>query len=148
MADCINTFPRDASVWNKNCFGNVHHKKRRVVARIYGVQKALVAHPNTDLINLEKQLHQELDLLLNQERDIWALKSRINWMIQGDRNTSFFHVSTLARRKRNHIVVVMDDMGNWLTEEREVMKHFRHGFIKLYTTSHESGHWVASLRNQ
>ena len=78
LAECINTFSRDASVWNKTHFGNVHYKKRRVIARIYGVQKALAAHPNTDLINLEKHLHQELDLLPNQERDLWALKSRIN----------------------------------------------------------------------
>ena len=50
----------------------------RVIARIYGVQKFLTAHPNTDLINLEKHLHQELDLLLDQEHNLWALKSRIN----------------------------------------------------------------------
>ena len=78
LAESINTFSRDVSVWNKTHFGNVHHRKRRVIARIYGVQKALAAHPNTDLINLEKHLHQELDLLPDQERDLWALKSRIN----------------------------------------------------------------------
>ncbi|XP_023881791.1 uncharacterized protein LOC111994165 [Quercus suber] len=84
LAECINTFSKDASEWNKTHFGNVHHKKRRVITIIYGVQKALVVHPSTDLINLEKQLHQELDLLLDQERNLWALKSRINWMIQGE----------------------------------------------------------------
>ena len=69
-------------------------------------------------------------------------------MMQGDRNTSFYHVSTLARRKRNHIVVVIDELGNWLTEENEAIEYFRSGFMKLYTTYHESGHQVSSLRNQ
>ena len=69
-------------------------------------------------------------------------------MIQGDRNTSFYHVSTIARRKRNHIAAVLDDLGIWLTEEREVMEHFRRGFIKLYTTSQESGQWVPNVGYQ
>ena len=65
------------------------------------------------------------------------LKSRINWLIQGDRNTSFYHVFALARRKRNHIASVKDERGEWITEEREVMEHFRSGFVSLYTTSLE-----------
>ena len=63
------------------------------------------------------------------------LKSKLNWMIQGDRNTSFYHVSTLARRKRNYIAAVKDDREEWLTKEREVMEYFRKGFNTLYTTT-------------
>ena len=37
-------------------------------------------------------------MVLDQERDLWMLKSRINWMIQGDCNTSFYNVFALARR--------------------------------------------------
>ena len=57
-------------------------------------------------------------------------------------------MSAITRRKRNHIAAVMDDLGNWITEEREVMEFFRSGFVKLYTTSHESGHRVPFLGNQ
>lgn len=78
---------------------------------------------------------------MDQERDLWLLKSRLNWVIQGDRNTAFYHVSTLARRKRNHIAAVKDDRDLWITEEREVMKHFRIGFHTLYTTSQEVVIW-------
>ena len=56
-------------------------------------------------------------------------------MILGDRNTSFYHISALARRKRNFITAIKNEMGVWLTEEREVANHFREGFIKVYTTS-------------
>lgn len=69
-------------------------------------------------------------------------------MIQGDRNTSFYHVSTIARRKRNHIASVKDDMGNWLTEDRQVMEFFRSSFVKLYTTYHLSAPRVASISDQ
>ena len=69
------------------------------------------------------------------------LKSRINWLVQGDRNTSFYHVSALARRKRNHIASVKDNREVWLTDEREVMEHFRSGFVSLYTTSLQETTW-------
>ena len=55
-------------------------------------------------------------------------------MIQRDRNTFFYHISTLARRKRNHIASVKDEREEWLTEESEVIEHFRKGFTALYTT--------------
>lgn len=81
------------------------------MARIYGVQKAISNWPSSSLLNLKNQLQQELEVVLDQKRDFWMLKSRINWMIQEDRNTSFYHVSALARRKRNHIASVKDERG-------------------------------------
>lgn len=79
-------------------------------------------NPNTSLISLENQLHLKLELVLDQEHDLWALKSRVNWMIQGDHNASFYRVSVLAKRKRNHVALIKNDVGDWITEEREVME--------------------------
>ena len=135
LVESIDFFSKEATLWNRNHFGNIHHKKRRVLARIYGVQKALSNYLSSALINLKHQLQLELDSILDQERDLWLLKARINWMIQEDRNTSFYHVFALARRKRNHITSVMDERGVWLTDGREVRDHFRRGFISLYTSS-------------
>ena len=59
----------------------------------------------------------------------------------GDRNTSFYHVSALARRKRNVITAFKNDAEEWLSEEREVANHIRDGFIKIYTTSQEAVTW-------
>ena len=65
-------------------------------------------------------------------------------MIQGDRNTSFYHIFAFARRKRNHIASVKNNEGEWITDEREVMEHFRSGFISLYTTSQSKADWHTS----
>ena len=115
------------------------------MARLYGAQKALANNPRPSLLMLENQLHKDLEVVLDQERDLWMLKSKLNWMIQGDRNTSFFHVSTLARRKRNHIASVKTEEGVWVTEEREVMDYFRKGFLNLYTTSQTEVQWTPHL---
>lgn len=62
-------------------------------------------------------------------------------MVLRDQNTSFYHVSTLARRRRNMITAINNEIGNWIIEEREVMNHFREGFIKLYFTSQVKAKW-------
>ena len=135
LSTSIDRFTNDAMIWNKNQFGNIFEKKRRLIARLNGIQRVLASNPQSSLIDLENQLLKDLDVVLNQEAELWALKSRINWMVLGDRNTFFYHVSALARRKRNTISMVKNEVGDWLTEEREVMNHFREGFIRLYTTS-------------
>ena len=147
LAEAVDNFSKEATSWNRNHFDNIHQKKRRIMARIYGVQKALSNNPNSYLINLEKLLQQELESILDQKRDLWILKSKLNWMIQGDRNTSY-HMSTLARWKRNHIASVKDDREMWITEEREVIEYFRRGFTDYYTTSQEVAYWKPPMFDQ
>ena len=78
LLEAIEVFSRQASLWNKNHFGNIFQKKKRVLARLDGVQRALAIQPSASLVVLENQLMKELDVVLEQERDLWALKSRIN----------------------------------------------------------------------
>lgn len=47
----------------------------------------------------------------------WAHCSRVNWLQAGDRNTSFFHASTIRRRKRNKVVKVRNEAGEWVEKE-------------------------------
>lgn len=47
-------FASKAKQWNYNIFGNIFAKKRRVLARINGTQKALANNPNDFLLTLEQ----------------------------------------------------------------------------------------------
>ncbi|XP_030941731.1 uncharacterized protein LOC115966695 [Quercus lobata] len=118
------------------------------MARLDGIQCTLSIRPSNFLLNLENALLKELDMVLNQEEELWALKSRVNWMIQGDKNTAFYHVSTLVRRKRNQIVAIKDAMGEWLLEEDEVKEFVKNSFNDVYTTSLLSASRAAPERSQ
>lgn len=93
-------------------------------------------------------LQQELDSTLNQERDIWALKSRVNWLVDGERNTSFFHVTTLVRRKRNWIDTIKNTVGEWVFEEEDIMNVIHKGFQDLFSSSNGSTPWPISPPSQ
>lgn len=119
----------------KTQFGNLLEKKKRVLARLNGIQKSMAIRPSSSLLDFERRLYRELDVILDQERDLWALKSQVSWMVVGDRNTSFFHVTTLVRRKRNKIFSLKNNVGEWMHEEREVMEFIKKGYEDLYSIS-------------
>ena len=78
LSTSIEKFTNEATRWNKIQFGNIFRKKKRLMARLNGIQQVLATNPSTSLLDLENQLQKDLDLILNQEAKLWALKSRIN----------------------------------------------------------------------
>ena len=97
LKEAILDFVVRARRWNTEVVGNLFARKRRVLARLNGAQKALANHPNEFLLELENQLISEYSLILLQDEEFWVLKSRLNVANFGDQITSFFHVSTLVR---------------------------------------------------
>lgn len=59
-------------------------------------------------------------------------------MVQGDRNTTFYHVSMIVRRNGNRITAIKNSVGEWIDVEEEVMGFIRKGFCDIYSTSHTS----------
>ena len=135
LQEAIKAFTRDASDWNRNHFGNIFARKRRLMSRLDGIQRALALSPLVSLVELERKLQADLYCVLRQEEELWTLKSRVNWLISGDRNTSFFHVSTLVRRRRNSITSIMSKEGEWVHDEMAVKEVIRDRFFELYTSS-------------
>ena len=122
-------------IWNKEIFGNIFQRKARIEARLKGIQVALANGPNSFLIRLDKQLSEEFWEVNQQEEEFWSVKSRYNWLIQGDRNTAFFHTSTMIRRKRNKISCLKDRVGNIIHEKEEIAVLLRDGFSSIFETS-------------
>ena len=119
-------------------FGNLFHWKKCILARLRGVQIALSNNPNNFLVQLEQELRTELFEVLKLEEEYWAIKSRITWLVEGDRNITFYHTSTLVRQSRNRITYLKNHMGNWLNEERDIADFIRTGYSELFMSSHSS----------
>ena len=135
LAGAVFRFTYKAQIWNKEVFGNIFVKKRQIMVRLLGAQRALANNPNTFLINLQDQLAGEYSEILQLEEELWAMKSRVNWTIFGERNTSFFHMTTLARRSRNIISSILNDEGVWVHNVEQVQEVFTESFVKLYQTN-------------
>lgn len=109
-----------ARSWNRDQFGNLFHRKKRIQARLKGIQGSLSISPNVFLVELENKLRLEYAEVARLEKEYWAMKARILWLVEGDKNTFFYNTLALVRRRRNHILCMKDMMGNWLNGERDI----------------------------
>lgn len=64
---------------------------------------------------------------------IWFQKSREKWIAFGDRNTKFFHTSTIIRRRRNRIEMLKSDDGSWISEPQELETLALEYYKRLYS---------------
>ena len=71
-------FTNRANHWNKSVFGNLFARKKGVLARLNGAQKALSNGPNQFLVQLEKSMIKEYSEIMLQEEEFWALKPCLN----------------------------------------------------------------------
>ena len=90
------------------------------------------------LSTLEKCLREDYFNILKLEEDFWALKSRVGWVVDENKNTKFFHTSTLVCRRFNKIVSLRNNVGKWITDSVRICHHIQQGFIDLFSTSHSS----------
>ena len=86
----MSEFVDSVKKWSVEVFGNLFAKKIRVLARLKGTQKAIAENPNDFLLNLENKLLSKYFLILMQEEEYWALKSKLNAASFGDHIPSFF----------------------------------------------------------
>ncbi|XP_057418855.1 uncharacterized protein LOC130713070 [Lotus japonicus] len=84
-------------------------------------------------------LKARINQLLKQEEMYWGMRSRIKWAKWGDRNTKFFHASTIQRRDVNRLEKLKDDSGNWLDGQDTIMKLFVKHYQDIYTRGEVQG---------
>jgi hypothetical protein len=124
-------------IWNKWVYGNIFQKKRKVLARLGGIQKAIAVRGNPHLYQLEDDLSAEYNQILRQEEIHWFQKSRCNWISFGDRNTSYFHTKTIIRRQRNKIKALKNELQVWVWEENKLKDMAREFYQKLFWQDQE-----------
>ncbi|XP_056688793.1 uncharacterized protein [Spinacia oleracea] len=137
LISALHKLSADLQTWNKDMFGNIFKQKRTLLARIAGVQKLLVERKDRGLMKLEARLRRDLDEVLDREEAHWYQKSRVEWIKNGDRNTTFFHLSTIVRRWRNKIAAIKGNKGDWVFDSQSVKDIIVGYFTDLFTEEGE-----------
>ncbi|XP_038982901.1 uncharacterized protein LOC120110929 [Phoenix dactylifera] len=108
--------------WNRKVVGNIFRRLEEVEGRIADLQGRedrggeLEEGEMSDLRRYLASHHS----LLHQQETMWRQKSRVQWVKEGDRNTRFFHRSTVIRRQRNMIRSLRVGTSQWVVEDTAV----------------------------
>lgn len=70
--------------------------------------------------------------ILYQEELMWFQHSRAKWMQDGDRNTRYYHLKAVNQKRKNRIVMLRDDSGQWMEEEAQIKSHATSFFQNLF----------------
>lgn len=91
---------RSVSDWNMHTVKSIQ-KKNILMRMLGGIQRAIQdGRGHNRLNNLEKSIQQELSKTLYQEELAWYQQSKMKWLVDGDRNTRFYHIKVVQRRRR------------------------------------------------
>ncbi|KAL8128558.1 LOW QUALITY PROTEIN: hypothetical protein V2J09_017713 [Rumex salicifolius] len=111
------------NAWNSDVFGNLFRQ---------GIRRNLCSVVSRGLMNLEKQLREELDVVQDQIYTFW--KARTDVLRNGDCNTKFFHACVVVRQKRNKIEGLYHSKGDWFEDPKDLQNMAASHFVDLFTT--------------
>ncbi|KAL5568617.1 hypothetical protein UlMin_025192 [Ulmus minor] len=113
---------RALSIWNKCQFGKLQMEIAYVRTTLAACQNGIMNENNKER---DKSLRRQLEELLKREELLWFQKSSVRWVLEGDRCTKFFFISTLVRRRHNKIEKIRLDNGVWLTSREDIRWPFK-----------------------
>ncbi|KAI5311398.1 PREDICTED: reverse mRNAase [Prunus dulcis] len=101
-------------------------------------------------------LDRDLKVVIKEEEVYWRIKSGVQWLAEGDKNTKFFHAETVTRRRRNKIRGLENELGEWHDDEKGIQDIAVKYFDQLFTSAASLqfkeiincvDHWVSKQHN-
>lgn len=99
----LNTTANHMRKWNRVALGSATVRIKELEAELDSLQD------NEENSSKQVQISEELNIQRLRLKSINKQKSRELWLKLGDRNSKFFHISTLVRRRRNRINAILDE---------------------------------------
>lgn len=112
--------------WNRSHFGYANKKIQNLEEELRIIQLQ-----DGDSTEKERYILEELRIQRQRWESILKQKSCEIWIKEGDRNTKFFHMSLLLRRRRNRVEAIKDE-AQWIIEADDIKNYFMECFEKLF----------------
>ena len=86
-----------------------------------------------------REVREEIKKLWNQEEKFWGQRSRLKWLKWGDKNSKFFHATTVQRRERNKIQRLKLNDEVWKEGQEDVTQAILDHFNEVYMSNGVQG---------
>lgn len=122
-------------IWNKTCFGDVHKLVRDTEQKVQLIQDQIQTNGHTDTLLEEENLAlREYEDALNRQEVFWKERANLNWHLEGDRNTKFFH--KIAKIKStSKLITSLQNGEQVLVDPTEISNHVVGYYRNLFCTN-------------
>lgn len=122
--------------WAESTFGLLRKKVSESEKKLKAAQRCT---PDANMIANCCALSSELDALNQQEESYWHIRSRVNELRDGDKNSKYFHHKASSRKRRNTIKGLLDEAGVLKTSSANLERLIVAYYDRLFATSSPSG---------
>jgi len=130
---------RELKSWSSRRFGNVRRQVEQNTERLKFVESQLIINPNSPrLNNWHFRLIKQREHMLLFNKRFWGTFARKSWLVDGDRQSRFFHQSIKNRKDRFSLIRIRDDTGVWLEHAPIIQQKFIADFTARFTSSRHS----------
>eukprot|EP00253_Pinus_taeda_P013241 PITA_13241 len=124
---------KDIKHWNLNTFGNIFAAQAALNQNMKQIQSRIMAEGRTiELTQQEQKIEDQLPNRALQEEILWKHKSRIKWLKEGERNTKFFHNTTIQCRMHNLISHIQNEQGERVESHEGIEENFLNYFKEVH----------------
>ncbi|XP_074278418.1 uncharacterized protein LOC141602008 [Silene latifolia] len=110
---------------NTACFSDIENTTTIASLALANIQQALVDNPeDVNLIQQELDLVKDLKELTVARDSFLSQKAKIQWSIEGDLNTAYFHHAIKKRTMMNKVFQIEDKDGRLCTEGDDIQMAF------------------------
>lgn len=96
--------------WHNATFKNAAVEIAKLKVKLQNLVNQGNASDNLEAI---KKIRVDIDNLWKQEEMYWGQRSKLKWLTCGDKNTKFFHATTIQRRDRNRLQRIQGMVFGW-----------------------------------
>lgn len=119
----------DLKLLDKDNYSKIQERVSETNRLLQLVQVEALQNPSPASFLAERELHQKWNFLREIEEIFFKQKSMINWLREGELNTTYFHRICQIRATYNVIRVFISITGAWITDPQEMsnlaISHFR-----------------------
>lgn len=121
--------------WNKEVFGDINSEVKSAEDKLDQIQSDInLLGPNDDLLDAEIVAQSSLDTALTKQEIFWKQKANLNWHLEGDRNTKYFH--KIAKIKTSSkLITTWRDGEHTFTNTQQISTHIINYYKSLFCSN-------------
>jgi hypothetical protein len=121
--------------WNKESYGNVDDLVSAAKLNLKQIQTHIQENGHSDEFLLEERAASAVyEDALNKQKAFWKEKVRLNWHLEGDRNTMYFHRIAKIKTSTKYINSLQDG-DTVITNQDEISEHVVNYNKSLFCTN-------------